>query len=98
MLVLIQTIIRTYIAYLNKQSVLNFFYYFGNFWSIWMFYFLLGISGYWFLFCKTTQNAYLFIPDSSSDSFYVAFFIIAGIMGIFRIIIVFVDKKDKINN
>lgn len=96
-LILIQSIIRTYIAHLNKQSVLNFFFYFANFWSLWMFYFLIAISGYWFFFCKTTQDVYIFIPDSASDVFYVAFFVIAGIMGLFRFITVFLEKKDKLS-
>ncbi|TXH59535.1 MAG: hypothetical protein E6Q89_02110 [Bacteroidia bacterium] len=96
-IVLIQSLIRTYIAYLNKQSVLNFFYYLMNFWSIWIFYFLIAISGYWFFFCKTTQDVYIFIPDSGTDVFYVAFFIIAGVMGLFRVITVFIDKQFKLN-
>lgn len=62
-----------------------------------MFYFLIIISGYWFLFGKTTQNVYIFIPDSDEDVFYVAFYIIAGVMGIFRIITVLYDKYDKLN-
>lgn len=96
-LVLIQSIIRTYIAYLNRRSILRFFYFFANFWSTWIFYFLIVISGYWFLFGKTTQNVYIFIPDSSEDIFYVAFYIIAGVMGLFRIITVLYDKYDKLN-
>jgi hypothetical protein len=96
-LVLIQSFVRTYIAYLNRQSVLNFFYYLMNFWSLWMFYFLIAISGYWFFFCKTTQDVYIFIPDSGTDIFYVAFFVIAGIMGLFRVITVFIDKRFKLN-
>lgn len=54
-IVLLQSLARTYIAYLNRQSILGFFFYLANFWSLWMFYFLIVISGYWFLFCKTTQ-------------------------------------------
>lgn len=95
--VLIQSIARTYIAHLNKQSVLSFFYFLASFWSLWMFYFLIAVSGYWFLFCKTTQDVYIFIPDSATDIFYVAFFVIAGIMGLFRVLTVFLDKKDKLN-
>lgn len=96
-LVLIQSIIRTYIAYLNRRSILSFFYFFASFWSTWIFYFLIVISGYWFLFAKTTQNVYIFIPDSNEDIFYVAFYIIAGVMGLFRIITVIYDKFDKLN-
>lgn len=92
-LVLIQSLARTYIAYLNRQSFLGFFYYLANFWSLWMFYFLIAISGYWFLFCKTTQGVYIFIPDADSDFFYAAFYIIAGLMGFFRLATVLYDKK-----
>ena len=59
-----------------------------------MFYFLIAISGYWFFFCKTTQDVYIFIPDSASDVFYVVFFVIAGIMGLFR----FITVCQKIKN
>jgi len=96
-LVLIQSIVRTYIAHLNRQSLLSFFYYLANFWSLWMFYFLIAMSGYWFLFCKTTQNVFIFIPDSDGDFFYVAFYVIAGIMIFFRLATVLYDKKDKLN-
>lgn len=96
-LVLIQSLVRTYIAYLNKQPILGFFFYLANFWSLWMFYFLIVVSGYWFLFCKTTQNVYIFIPDSGTDVFYLTFYIIAGVMGVLRIIVVIVDKKDKLS-
>ncbi len=58
---------------------------------------MIVISGYWFLFAKTTQDVYIFIPDSSEDIFYVAFYIIAGVMGLFRIITVLYDKFDKLN-
>lgn len=96
-LILLQSLARTYIAHLNKQSVLSFFFYLAHFWSLWMFYFLIAVSGYWFLFCKTTQDVYIFIPDSATDVFYVSFFVIAGLMGLFRVITVFVEKKDKLN-
>ena len=96
-IVVIQSIVRTYIAHLNRQSLFGFFYYFPKFWSLWMFYFLIAISGYWFLFCKTTQGVFIFIPDSDSDFFYAAFYIIAGVMGFFRIVTVIYDKKDKLN-
>lgn len=58
-----------------------------------MFYFLIVISGYWFLFCKTTQNLFIFIPDTDKDFFYVAFYLIAGFMGLLRLIVVLYDKK-----
>lgn len=62
---------------------------------MWMFYFLIAISGYWFLFCKTTQDVYIFIPRGS-DRFYIAFYVIAGLMGLFRILTALYDKKDKL--
>lgn len=61
-----------------------------------MFYFLIAISGYWFLFCKTTQDVYIFIPRGS-DRFYIAFYVIAGLMGLFRILTALYDKKDKLS-
>ena len=61
-----------------------------------MFYFLFCISGYWFLFSKTTQNIFIFIP-SPADTFYPAFYTLAGLMGFFRILTVLIDKKDKLN-
>ena len=94
-LALIQALARTYIGHLNREPLTNFLYYFFKFWALWMFYFLLCISGYWFLFSKTTQNLFIFIP-SSSDTFYVAFYTLAGVMGALRIITILLDKKDKL--
>lgn len=59
-----------------------------------MFYFLLVITGYWFIFTKTTSNIYTFI--SNSTTLYVSFYIVFGIMVAFRIISVISDKMDKL--
>ena len=95
-LALVQGLGRTYIAYLNRESLSSFFFYFVKFWALWMFYFLFCISGYWFLFSKTTQNLFIFIP-ASSDAFYPAFYTLAGLMGFFRLVTIIIDKKDKLN-
>lgn len=94
-LAIVQAVIRTYIGYLNRGSPLSFFFYFPKFLSLWMFYFLLVISGYWFLFTKTTQELYIFIPKD--DTFYVVFYILAGLMILLRIITVIVEKASKLN-
>ena len=60
--VLIQSIVRTYIGYLNRESPVAFLFYFAKFWSLWMFYVLFAFSGYWFLATKTTQNLFAFVP------------------------------------
>lgn len=60
-----------------------------------MFYFLLAISGYLFLFTKTTQELYILIPKD--DTFYVVFYILAGLMILLRIITVIVEKASKLN-
>lgn len=93
-LALVQAIIRTYIGYLNRGSPLSFFFYFAKFLSIWLFYFLFVISGYWFLFTKTTQDLFIFIP--TEETFYIAFYVIAAVMGVFRIITVVYDKASKL--
>ena len=95
-LALLQAIARTYIGYLNRESFFSFFFYLPKFWSLWMFYFLFCISGYWFLFSKTTQDLYIFVPGSS-DSFYIAFYVLAGAMGFFRLLTVIIEKNDKLN-
>lgn len=94
--VLVQSAIRTYIGYLNRESPFKFFFYFFKFWSLWMFYFLLCISGYWFLFSKTTQDLYIFIPEPES-AFYPAFYVLAGLMGFFRLLTVIIEKNAKLN-
>lgn len=60
-----------------------------------MFYFLFVISGYWFLFTKTTASLFAFVP--TDETFYIVFYILAGTMGFLRIITVIVDKASKLN-
>lgn len=97
-IVLIQSLARTYIAYLNRQSVLGFFYYIANFWSLWMFYFLIVISGYWFLlyYTKNIDVVEEYFNSSKNKNFYVAFYVVAALMGFFRVVTVIYDKKDKL--
>ena len=95
-LALLQGLARTYIGYLNRESLFNFFFYFFKFWSLWVFYFLLCISGYWFLFSKTTQTLYIFVP-TPDEPFYAIFYVVAGAMGFLRLVTVLIDKKDKLN-
>jgi len=56
-------VLKTYIGYLNRKTPFLFFLNFIDLWSFWMFYFLLIITGYWFIFTKTTPNIYTFISN-----------------------------------
>jgi len=93
-LVLIHAILKTYVGYLNRKTPFLFFLNFIDLWSLWMFYFLLVITGYWFIFTKTTPSIYTFISNQSS--LYVAFYIVFGLMIAFRLVSVFIDKLDKL--
>jgi hypothetical protein len=93
-LAILHTIAKTYIGYLNRKSSLLFFLNFINIWSLWMFYFLLLISGYWFLFTKTTSSVQVLLPND--QSLYAVFYTLVGLMGIFRLIFVIIDKSDKL--
>lgn len=93
--VVVHAAAKSYISYLNRKSPFEFFFNFVDAWSIWMFYFLLVITGYWFIFTKTTPSVYTFI--SNEDSLYVAFYVIFFCMVVFRLFVVFFDKKDKLN-
>lgn len=93
-LVIIHASAKTYISYLNRRTPFLFFLHFIDVWAFWMFYFLLVMTGYWFLFTKTTSNIYTFISDSSS--LYVSFYVVFGIMVAFRLISVISDKIDKL--
>lgn len=64
MIAIVQAIIRTYIAHLNKRSPLLFFVFFGENWTSWMFVALLGLSGYWLFFTKATSQLYVLMPAS----------------------------------
>ncbi|MEQ1790524.1 MAG: hypothetical protein ABL857_08780, partial [Rickettsiales bacterium] len=92
---LVHAIGKTYIGYLHRKTPLLFFLNLIGVWSLWMFYYLLFMSGYWFLFTKTAQNIYVLMPQT--NQFYVAFFVLVGLMGLFRIICVIIDKADKLN-
>ena len=96
-IVLVHTIVRTYISYLNRKSPFIFFFHFIRLWSLWVFYFLFFISGYWFFFLKVTAAYFIFIPSQSNVAFYATFYAIAGVMGLFRIIYMVIDKLDKLN-
>lgn len=94
-LALAHAIGKTYVNYLNRKTPLLIFLNFLGTWSLWMFYFLLIITGYWFLFTKTTTSVVALMPQDSS--FYIAFYIVVGATGLFRLIGVVIDKMDKLN-
>jgi hypothetical protein len=54
------------------------------------------MSGYWFLFTKTTSSPYLFLP-STSTTFYGAFYALVAVMVVFRLVWAITDKSDKLN-
>jgi hypothetical protein len=85
--VLIHVLIRTYVAYLNKRSVLTFFLFLIQTWSTYMFLLLLVVSGYWFFFTKITPSIYVIMPKD--QGFYVAFYVVFSIMIFFRLIATF---------
>jgi hypothetical protein len=60
---LVHSIIKTYIGYLNKKSALQFFLNFIGVYSIWLYYYLLFMTGYWFLFTKTTTDPIVILPS-----------------------------------
>ena len=93
-LALVHTILSTYVGYLNRKNPLLFFLNFLRIWSLWIFYFMLLVSGYWFLFTKTTPDVFVFIPtnDPNGVTFYIAFYVVAGIMGLSRIITTVISK------
>lgn len=93
---LIHSIIKTYIGYLNKFSAVKFFFHFAGIYSLWLFYYLLCLTGYWFLFTKTTTSSFIFLPPKN-ENLYAAFYILVSFMVILRIIWVIVDKSDKLN-
>ena len=82
---LVHTIISTYIGYLNRKSAILFFINFAGIYSLWMFYYLLFMSGYWFIFTKTTAVPFLLLP-TSNPGLYMSFYILVAITVIFRLI------------
>ena len=82
---LVHTIVKTYINFLNRKSALLFFINFAGVFSLWLFYYLLFMSGYWFLFTKTTSLPFLLLPPSD-PTLYPTFYALVAIMVIFRLI------------
>ena len=82
---LVHTIGKTYLSYLNKKSALVFFVNFTGVFSLWLFYYLLIISGYWFLFTKISSSPFLLLPPTHTV-LYPAFYILVGVMVLFRMI------------
>jgi hypothetical protein len=82
---LLHTIIKTYIGWLNRRSPLLFFLNFTGVYSLWLFYFLLCMTGYWFMFTKTTSSPFLLLPTSDAK-LYGSFYGLVGVMVLFRLI------------
>jgi hypothetical protein len=93
---LVHTIVKTYIGYLNRKSPLLFFLNFTGVYSLWLFYYLLFMTGYWFLFTKTTSSPFLLLP-ANTDPLYAAIYVLVGIMFIFRLVWSLTDKTDKLS-
>jgi hypothetical protein len=93
-LVIVHAAIKTYIEYLNRKTAFLFFLHFIDIWSLWMFYFLLLTTAYWFIFLKTTPNIYIFAPNQTT--LYAAFYIVFGLMVAFRLISVLIEKAEKL--
>lgn len=93
---LIHSIIKTYIGYLNRRSALQFFINFAGLYSLWLYYYLLFMTGYWFLFTKTTSSPVIILPSSSSG-LYGAFYGLVGVMVGLRLIWAVVDKAEKLS-
>ncbi len=92
----VHTIVKTYIGYLNRKSPLLFFLNFTGTYSLWLFYYLLFMSGYWFLFTKTTSSPFLLLP-ASNPSLYGAFYAIVAIMVLLRLIWALIEKADRLS-
>lgn len=93
---LVHSIVKTYIGYLNKKSALQFILNFIGVYSIWLYYYLLFMTGYWFLFTKTTTDPIVILP-SEDTTLYGAFYALVGIMVAFRLIWVISDKMEKLS-
>lgn len=93
---LLHAIAKTYIGYLNKKSALQFFLNFAGVYSLWLYYYLLFMTGYWFLFTKSASTPPFLLP-SHSPSLYGVFYALVGIMVAFRLIWVVVDKAEKLS-
>jgi hypothetical protein len=93
---LIHSIIKTYIGYLNRRSALQFFINFAGLYSLWLYYYLLFMTGYWFLFTKNTASPVIILPSISSG-LYGAFYALVGVMVGLRMLWVVVDKAEKLS-
>ena len=83
LLAVVQAALRTYIAYLNKRSPFTFLIYFGESWSSWMFFLLLGLTGYWFFFTKATATITTILPQNGP--IYTAFYVVLTLMVVIRV-------------
>jgi len=92
---MVHTAAKTYVGYLNRKTHLLFFFNFLGIWSLWIFYFLLVLTGYWFLFTKSTPSIYTFI--SHDTQLYAAFYAIVAIMIVFHLLHAIINKLDKLN-
>lgn len=88
---LLHSIVKTYIGYLNRKSGLQFLINFAGLYSLWLYYYLLFMTGYWFLFTKNTASPVIILPSHSS--MYGAFYALVGIMVGLRAMWVIVDKS-----
>lgn len=95
-LALVHTIAKTYIGYLNRKSALLFFYNFAGIYSLWLFYYLLFMTGYWFLFTKVTSSPFLLLPPSDM-TLYSAFYALVAVMFVLRTLWALKDKADKLS-
>lgn len=93
---IVHAIAKTYIGYLNRKSALHFFLNFAGVYSLWLFYYLLAMTGYWFLFTKATSSPFLLLPNSDKN-LYGAFYALVAIMVIFRLLWAIKDKSDKLS-
>jgi hypothetical protein len=93
---LVHTIVKTYIGYLNRRSALQFFPNFAGVYSLWLFYYLLFMTGYWFLFTKATSSPYLLLP-LDNPGFYSVFYVLVGIMVGLRLVWAIKDKSEKLS-
>lgn len=95
-LAIVHTIVKTYIGYLNRKSALQFFPNLAGVYSLWLFYYLLAMTGYWFLFTKVTSSPVLLLPLDNS-TLYNIFYVLVGIMVVLRLIWALKDKSDKLS-
>ena len=93
---IVHTIVKTYISFLNRKSALVFLSNFAGVYSLWLFYYLLGFSGYWFLFTKTTSVPFLLLPPDDT-SLYGAFYALVAVMVVFRLLYSLNEKADKLS-